>query len=289
MKTKYLLAAVAFSSIFSNVKADNDPVIMKINGRDISKSEFEYIYNKNTQQQMAEQKSLDEYVDLFVNFKLKVFEAEKRGLDTLKTFVDELEGYRSQLAKPYLIDKDMDEKLIKEAYDRLKENIKVSHILLRLDPNATAFQEKAVYERMVEFKKKVEAGYDFNQLASEVSEDNSAKQNGGLLGYITGFMTVYPFETAAYTTPVGSVSDPVKTTFGYHLVYVMDRRADQGEFLASHIMKKVDLDADKKADNEAKKAIDEIYAKIVAGENFQELAKQNSDDYGSARQGGQLP
>ena len=116
MKTKFLLSAILFGATFSNIMfADTDPVIMKINGKEICKSEFEYIYNKNSQQQTIEQKSLDEYVDLFINYKLKVDAAEKQGLDTVPAFVKELEGYRQQLAKPYLVDNNIEDILCQEA------------------------------------------------------------------------------------------------------------------------------------------------------------------------------
>ncbi len=290
MKTKFLLSAILFGATFSNIMfADTDPVIMKINGKEICKSEFEYIYNKNSQQQTIEQKSLDEYVDLFINYKLKVDAAEKQGLDTVPAFVKELEGYRQQLAKPYLVDNNIEDILCQEAYARLKENVEVSHILLRVDPGASPEKVKEIYDKMLGYKQQVIDGKNFNELAGEVSEDPSAKRNSGALGYITGFMTVYPFENAAYNTPVGQISDPVRTSFGYHLVYVTNRRADQGEILAEHIMKVVPADADASVEAEAKKQINDIYKKIKAGENFEELAMANSDDKVSARDGGKLP
>ena len=291
MRTKFLLTALFLGVAFGNsIKAESDdPVIMKINGNEILKSEFEYIYNKNSQQQTSEQKSLEEYVDLFVNFKLKVFAAEKQGLDTVQTFVNELEGYRKQLAKPYLTDSKIEDRLAFEAYERLKENVEVSHILLRVQPNATPEQEKEVYNKLIDYKRQIEAGANFNELAFEVSEDPSAKSNKGALGYISGFMTVYPFECAAYNTPVGKMSEPVKTSFGYHLVYVTNRRKDNGEVLTQHIMKMLDRNCSDEEMKNAEKEMNEIYAKLQKGERFDELAVKYSDDKGSARDGGKLP
>ncbi|MEG1586126.1 MAG: peptidylprolyl isomerase [Bacteroidales bacterium] len=289
MKTKFLLTTLALSALSVSVYGEGDPVLMRINGQEIKKSEFEYIYHKNTQQQVAEQKNLDEYLNLFVNFKLKVAEAESRGIDTTKAFMTELAGYRKQLAQPYLVDKTVDEALAREAYDRMKENVEVSHILLRLDPNASEAQVKQVYNKITAYKQKLEKGYDFGKLAKEVSEDPSAQQNNGYLGYISGFMTVYPFETAAYNTPVGQISEPVRTQFGYHLLRVTDRRQDPGEVLASHIMKMTPRNADEKALAEAKKAIDKIYAQLQKGADFSELAKNESDDTNSGTNGGELP
>lgn len=288
MRTKFLLTALAFCSL-SSIQAENDPVLMRINGKEIKKSEFEYIYHKNTQQQISEQKSLDEYVKLFVNFKLKVAEAELRGLDTTKMFINELAGYRKQLAQPYLVDRSVDDVLAKEAYNRMLENVEVSHILLRVEPNASEADVRKVYERLMGCKNKILKGYDFNKMAQEISEDPSAKSNGGALGFISAFMTVYPFETTAYNTPVGSVSDPVRTQFGYHLVKVTARRQDQGEFLASHIMKMVPRDATPQAEAAALKEIEELYAQIMQGADFAELAKEKSEDRQSAVKGGELP
>lgn len=289
MRTKLLVGTLALFGLVMPMRGEEDPVLMKINGQEIKKSEFEYIYYKNSQQQMAEQKDLDDYLDLFVNFKLKVAEAKARGIDTTYAFVSELAGYRKQLAQPYLVDKSIDDALALEAYERMKENVEVSHILIRVDANATEAQDKAAYNKVVALKKKIDAGYNFEKLAKEVSEDPSAVNNGGYLGYISGFMTVYPFENAAYNTPVGQVSEPVRTQFGYHLVKVINRRQDPGEVLASHIMKMTPRNANPEAEARVKQEIDAIYALLDQGADFAELAKNESDDKGSAVNGGQLP
>ena len=141
MKNKWLLAGLLAGNSWAWVlAADVDPVIMRVNNKDIHKSEFEYIYNKNSQQQI-DQKSLDEYVTLFKNYKLKVAEAEALGIDTTAAFKKELAGYRDELAKPYLIDSSVDEKLAREAYDRMKEDVEVSHILIGL--NARTPEDRA--------------------------------------------------------------------------------------------------------------------------------------------------
>ncbi|MEG1616624.1 MAG: peptidylprolyl isomerase [Bacteroidales bacterium] len=288
MRTKFLLATLALSSLLS-IHADNDPVLMKINGKEIRKSEFEYIYRKNNQQQTTPQKGIDEYVDLFVNFKLKVAEAEARGIDTTSAFIKELTGYRQQLAQPYLTDKNVEERLVREAYDRLTENVEVSHILLRLDPDASEEEARKVYNKLTEMRKKLLKGYDFGKLAKEVSQDPSAQNNNGYLGFISGFMTVYPFETAAYATPVGEISEPVKTSFGYHLVKVHSRRKDQGEVLVAHIMKMVPKDADPRQDEQVRKEMEEIYLSLRQGADFAEVARDKSEDKYSAVKGGELP
>ena len=288
MKTKLLVATLVFAALAPAMRGEEDPVLMTINGKAIHKSEFDYIYHKNSQQQIDAPKSVGEYVDLFVNFKLKVAEAEALGIDTTRAFQSELAGYRRQLAQPYLVDRTVDEALEREAYERMKENVECSHILMRVDANASADEVEAVRQRLVAVKAKIDKGADFGKLAREVSEDPSAQQNDGYLGYVSAFMTVYPFETAAYTTPVGTVSEPIRTQFGWHLVKVTGRRPDQGSVLAAHIMKLVPQNAKPEQEQAAKAAIDAIYAQLQAGADFGDLARAESDDQGTAQGGGML-
>ncbi len=289
MKTKILLSTMLLSAPLFTLFSDNDPVIMRINGKDIMRSEFEYIYHKNSQQQIESPKSVSEYVDLFVNYKLKVAKAEALGCDTAAAFVSELAGYRQELAKPYLVDQQVDDSLTHVVYDRMQRYVEASHILLRLDSKATPAQEQAVLKRMHEIQSQIAAGADFNDMAFRFSEDPSAKQNRGNLGWVEPFMMVLPFEDAVYETPVGSVSEPVRTSFGYHLVKVTDETPNVGELHVAHIMKRVPRNASQAEIDEARKAIDAIYMQIEAGADFGELAKAESDDKASARRDGMLP
>ena len=287
MKNKWLVAALLAGNSWAWVlAADVDPVIMKVNNKDIHKSEFEYIYNKNSQQQI-DQKSLDEYVTLFKNYKLKVAEAEALGIDTTEAFKNELAGYREELAKPYLIDASVDDRLAREAYDRMKEDVEVSHILIGL--HARAPQERAAAKAKADsILNCIKAGEDFDALAEKYSEDGS-RQNKGYLGFIRGGRTVYPFEKAAFALQPGQVSDVVESQFGYHIIKVHSRRPDPGEFRFAHIMILVPRDAS--AEEKAQKEADAraIYEELKAGADFATLAKERSDDKGSAAQGGVLP
>jgi peptidyl-prolyl cis-trans isomerase SurA len=280
-----LLAYLALSvGIFAQ---SPDPVLMTINNKPVLKSEFEYIYNKNNTNNSLDKKTLEEYVDLFINFKLKVEEAKAQGIDTTKSFITELSGYRSQLTKPYLTDSKVDEALIREAYDHSKEDIDISHILIRIPQNATpadtlkAWNEiNAVYKRLQK--------EDFAKIAKEVSQDQSAEQNGGHIGWISAFRTVYPFEKMAYNTPVGSISKPVRTAFGYHIVKVQDRRNSLGEVLVAHIMI-FTTKGDEAANKKAKVSIDSLYQRVLAGDDFGMLANKYSNDKGSSTKNGELP
>jgi Parvulin-like peptidyl-prolyl isomerase len=221
-----LLAFITFSgSLFAQAA---DPVLMTINGKPVLKSEFEYIYNKNNSNNSLDKKTLDEYVDLFINFKLKVEEAKSQGIDTTASFTNELSGYRSQLTKPYLTDPKVDEALVREAYDRSKEDVDVSHILIRVAPNATPADTLKAWKEINSIWKRLQKE-DFAKIAKDQSEDQSAKDNAGHIGWISAFRTVYPFETVAYNTPVGTYSKPVRTAFGYHIVKVHARRNTIGE------------------------------------------------------------
>lgn len=269
---------------------DKDPVLMTIAGKNITRSEFQSIYNKNNPKNTeADSKSIDDYVQLFVNFKLKVKEAEEMGLDTTAEFRNELEGYRKQLAQPYLTDNEVNDQLLREAYERSKTDVRASHILIKLDASALPKDTLKAYNTTLALRTRILKGEDFAKVARENSQDPSAKENAGDLGYFTSMQMVYPFETAAYTTKIGEVSMPVRTRFGYHLIKVVDKREAQGQIMCEHIMVKSQKGQSAADSVAAKQKIEEIYSKLKAGENFEELARQQSDDKGSAKEGGKLP
>lgn len=284
--TFVLLATLAAAQIFAQKK---DPVLMTIDGQDVKVSEFEAVYRKNNKTVEVDRADLEEYLELYINFKLKVREAEMLGMDTIKKFQEELKGYQKQLAKPYLTDKEVTEALIKEAYDRLSEDVRASHILIKVDPNALPKDTLEAYTRIMAIRKQILKGGDFAAIAKEKSEDPSAKENSGDLGFFTAMRMVYPFESAAYNTPVGELSMPVRTQFGYHLLSVAEKRPARGEILAAHIMIKLPENANDEQKAESKKKADEVYEKLKSGESFSGLAQQYSEDRGSAGKGGVLP
>ncbi|HRZ97045.1 MAG TPA: peptidylprolyl isomerase [Paludibacter sp.] len=286
MKSHFILLSVFLLSGVMFAQA-NDPVLMTINGKSVPKSEFEYIYNKNNSNNSLDKKTLEEYVDLFINFKLKVEEAKSQGLDTTKSFINELAGYRSQLTKPYLTDQKVDEDVLREAYNRMKEDVDVSHILVRIQQGATPADTLAAWNKIKSILKRLDKE-DFAKVAKEVSEDQSAEENSGRLGWVSAFRTVYPFETVAYNTPEGKLSKPVRSSFGYHIIKVHGRRNSLGEILVSHIMRFTAQD-DNEKNAKAKTTIDSIYDRIKAGDDFGKLASDLSEDRGSATKNGELP
>jgi peptidyl-prolyl cis-trans isomerase SurA len=287
-----IFSIVSFIATHASAQKNEDAVLMTIGGNRVTVSEFENVYHKNnSKESVTDTKSLNEYVDLFVNFKLKVKEAEELGLDTAKAFKEELAGYRKQLAQPYLTDKDVNEKLLRQTYERLNEDVHAAHILVKVSETALPKDTLEAYNKIMKIRTRILKGEDFNKVASEkgVSDDPSAIENGGDLGYFTALQMVYPFENAAYNTKVGEISMPVRTRYGYHILKVTDRRKAQGEVLVAHIM--IRTPNNMTADDSLKLygKMTEIYTKLKAGEKFDELAQQYSDDKSSAKKGGELP
>jgi peptidyl-prolyl cis-trans isomerase SurA len=286
-----LLVFLGTFSFFNLVKAQKNDVLITIDKTEITKQEFERIYRKNNQNllEQSDIKSPKDYLDMYIDFKLKVVEAMNLKMDTVKTFRDELAGYRKELAAPYLTDMQYDEQLIQELYRRMKTEVNASHILLRLPENASPDQEEAVLAKINTIREEIVNGRDFNEAAAAYSEDPSAKNNGGNLGYFTAFQMVTPFENAAFTTPIGEISEPFRSSFGYHILKVHENRDNLGEIQVSHIMKMFPQGEPHFDKSQLKAEIDSIYQEILNGADFAELAKKHSDDKRSAAQGGEMP
>lgn len=336
---KFVIALGAFFCAAS-LNAQTDPVLIVVDGKPITKSEFEAVYKKNNGKDMsAEKKTVREYLDLFINFKLKVKEAEQLGLDTAASFKQELSGYKKQLSAPYLTDKEVTENLVKEAYERGKTEINASHILIKCAEDALpkdtieAWQRISIIKNIIagkpvskqqlaEYEANVKknhlnaksAAYDsqevtkylntlkdlvsgknidrkgdvFSQIAKIASEDPSAKDNSGNLGYFTTLEMVYPFECAAFATKPGEMTNIIRTRYGYHIMKVIDKRQNSGEVLCAHIMMRLTKEMKKEDSLKVKQKMEELYAKLKAGENFADLAKNYSEDKQTAPQGGEL-
>ena len=267
------------------------PMVEMLGDYPVPANEFAYVYRKNNSSaaDYGTRQSVNDYLDLYTNFRLKVLEAEQKGLDTTQAFKRELDGYRQQLAQPYLTEKSVTDQLVREAYDRMGQEVNASHILIRVAPDATPRDTLAAYQKVEKLRQQALAGQDFGQLARTASEDPSAKENGGTLGYFTAMQMVYPFESAAYKTPVGQVSAPIRTRFGYHIIKVNDKRAAQGEIKVAHLMIRMNANAAKADSLTAKKKVDELYSRLRKGENWDKLVAQFSEDAGSAANGGELP
>ncbi len=285
MKAKFItfLCLLSFFSI-------NAQTLLEIENDKITLDEFKNVFFKNSHDEEIDKKYLDEYMDLFINFKLKVYEAKKLKMDTITSFINELEGYAEQLSIPYLKNKEFDESLVNEAYERMKLDIRASHILLSVPKESTQKEENDIFNKIIDIRNEIKNNkINFSDAAKKYSDDKSALVNGGDLGYFTAFMMVYDFETAAYNTAVGEISMPVKTKYGYHIISVSDKRNAIGEVKVSHIMFKTGEGADEKKINSSKERIKEIYENLIAGELFEDLAERFSEDRSTAVNGGALP
>jgi peptidyl-prolyl cis-trans isomerase SurA len=306
MKNLFIkISTVLFSFIISqNIIAqdNNDDVLLEVGGEKITKSEFLNVYKKNnTKDQTIDKKSLNEYLDLYINFKLKVREAEDLGLDTIDAFKRELAGYRTQLAKPYLVDKDVNEELLQEAYERMNYDIRAKHILIKVGEFAFPKDTLKAYNKILKLRERIMNGESFSKIAGEESEDQSArdreatkthpfiKGNQGDLGYFTVFDMVYPFENGAFNTPVGAVSQPIRTDYGYHLIKVTDKKKAMGRVQVAHLYLKIPQNANHEDSLKVKTKADSLYQLLLSGENYEKLVMDNSDDKGSAIRGGVLP
>ncbi len=294
MKKTFLILAAAAMSL--SMMAEEP--LMTINGKAVSAEEFLYIYEKNNQAGAIDPKTMEEYLDMFINFKLKVAEAEAQGIDTTESFKKELKGYRAQAIPKYLQDEAAMDSLIELSWRHMAKDRRAAHIAIQCPMNADSAAQAEAWEKINTAYNRIVVGHPikargsramrykkdpFAMVARDMSTDPNVQETGGELGWITPFRYVYPLEEAVYNTPVGEISKPFRTQYGWHIVLV-EEEIDHKEVKASHIMKMVpadSLDAIKRAQ------IDSI-AKIVTGENFAEVAKAESDDRGSSVRGGEL-
>ena len=278
---------VLFILLLSNINISFSQNILQIDDKTISLAEFENIFYKNNYNDTIDKQYLDEYIELFINFKLKVLEAESLYMDTISTFIKELDGYKEQLAKPYLRNKEFDDLMIKEAYDRMLFDVKASHILIKVNEESIDSDNEAFNKATSIRNEIVNKKISFSDAAKKYSEDPSAQNNGGDLGFFTAFMMVYDFESAVYELEINEISKPIKTKYGYHLIKLFDKRKALGEIQVAHIMFKKNKNT---SDNSnAKEKINEIYTKLKNGEDFAELAERFSEDRSTAVKGGRLP
>ncbi len=294
MKTKlktFLLLVLCFQFSFAQ---QNDPVVITINNKPITQSEFEYTFNKNNSENAIDKKNLDEYVNMFVDYKLKVEEAKASGLDTIKSFVNEYNTYKNQLAQPYLENDEVKTKLAHEVYERKKIETEASHILLNLPRQYYPKDTLEVYNKLMEIRDKiVNEGEDFNAMAAEYSQDPAARrtkdpETAGYIGWTTALRMVDDFEHGMYATKTGEVSYPVRTRFGYHLIKVHNRRPSRGDVKVAHIMFATAPTMSEVQKDSVKNIANDVYKQLKAGGDFAELAKQYSTDINSRDTGGEL-
>jgi len=277
-----------FSPTIMGQQSSKEPILMEVNGKKITRSEFLQIYLKNNNDPKYDKQTLDEYITLYKKFQLKVAEAEAQGYDTILRLKHELEGYQDQLAQPYLTDTEMNQHLVDQAYERLKKEIRASHILIRVDNNSD--DTTSAYNKAMEVREKLLKGENFDEVAIQYSQDESVSNNKGDLGYFTAFQMVYPFEDVAYNLGINEISMPIRTKFGYHILKVNDIRNARGTITVAHIMFSARKNNASPEDMERAKAqIGEIYDKLIEGDDFDSLVQLYSEDLSSKQKGGILP
>lgn len=302
-RLKVLALVLAMMPAIVSAQSWKSKTMMTIGDNNITAGEFMGIYEKNNiGGDVMDKKSVDDYLDLFIKFKLKVIEAESLGMDTAAKFVKELNGYRNQLAKPYFSNEEATEQLIEEAYERMKWDINASHILVKCDAHAVPADTLKAYNKAMKIRERIMKGEDFNDVAVEVSDDPSArdhkeipgkqrayKGNRGNLGYFTAFDMVYPFETGAYNTNEGEISMPMRSEFGYHIIRVNSKTPAFGVVKAAHIYLSVDDNDPTKTDSLVAEKIQNIYNEIEEdGKNWHVIVRKYSEDKGSLINNGML-
>ncbi len=279
----FFIGTLAYSGF-----AQSKKYFFSIGGEKHFIEEFNYAYAKNNLDQEVSKDSINAYLDLYINFRLKVKEAKALGYDTTKVFKEEFALYKNQLEESFLTPKRGEEALAKEAYERSKWKIRASHILIRVPKEASQTDTLEALKKINSIRNRVLKGENFAELAKIKSEDPSAKQNGGDLGYFSVLQMVYPFETTAYNTPVGQVSAPVRTQFGYHIIKVVDKHPNEGKLKVAHIMIRATQKNAAEVQEKAKQKIAVIDSLLKSGASWNTLCKQYSEDKSSIAQNGEM-
>ncbi len=270
---------LAFLATISMLTAQDDQVLFEVDGTPVYVSEFEYIYNKNNGDNADYSKvSLTEYSDLYQKFKLKVKRAQDMGLDTLKVLKKELEGYRKQLSKSYLVDREVSESLLMEVFDRQQKDIKVSHILFAVKPDAKEGLVAEAKMKATTAYNRIQKGESFENVAKELSDDKSSAISGGNLGFYNAMLPegFYEFENALYSTPVGQIAEPVRSRVGYHILKVTDERPAYGEIEVAHLLLRKKKQG--KMIRGVHEQVDSLYTLLTKGNKWEDLVLQYSDD-----------
>ncbi len=287
MKAKFFLVLLSLFSFNIFAQNNNQEILFSVGDEDVKLSEFMYIYKKNLgDEAQFSKKNVEEYLDLYTKFKLKVKEAKNIKMDTHPSFKREMKGYRDQLAKSYLVDKEVSEKLTKQAFERMQKDKKISHILINFTANnSNGDGAKRLIDQLYN---KLKNGTPFSNIAKKYSNDKYSSKNGGSLGWVTAMLPdgFYDFENTLYDLEVGQFSKPVKSKLGYHIILLEDERPARGEVEASHIL--IKEKKKKKKPIDAKSKIDSLYKLLEGGADFNKLARENSMDRKTANKGGYL-
>lgn len=285
---KLLVLSLVFACLTVEARNLPDSVVMTVAGKQIPLDEFVFMAKKNGEVNLSDRKSLDGYVELYKNFKLKVADAEAAGLDKTKDFTEELDGYRAQLTSSYLSDKEGEEAAVRAEYDRLGEVLELSHILFRLPEKTVSKDTVAVYAKAFQAYERIKNGEDIATVGRELAKEDSE------IGYeyarcLQPMQTIKAFENYAYSMKPGELSMPIRTTLGFHVVKLHSRKPNPGMRHVAHILIPFQKDSVQRSESETLALAEDIYKKVQNGEDFAQLAEEYSSDGASARKGGELP
>lgn len=283
---KLLLASIFTSALFSTSYAQT---LFTYGSFPVTQEEFLKVYKKNNVAQKTDysEAALKEYIDLYSLFRMKVREANNQKLDTTQSVASEIDNYRKQLAKSFLTDGEVVGKLVKEAYDRSKEEVRTAHIVLLVRPESDTAKLHKLIDSLYSVATKGKV--DFATLAKQYSEDNGSKNSGGDIGYLSSLQTVYAYENAAYNTPVGKISAPFLTPFGFHIIKVLDKRPARGELKVAQILINTPKSAGEAGVAAAKLKLDSLQNELKKGVDFSTLVERYSEDKFSKDKKGELP
>ncbi|MGB1217374.1 MAG: peptidylprolyl isomerase, partial [Saprospiraceae bacterium] len=288
MLKRFPLVLVMFLSLCTSLLAQDDAVLFTVADKAVTASEFKYIYSKtNGKKADYSKESVEEYLDLYTKFKLKVQKAREMKIDTIPVLKRELEGYQMQLANSYLIDKEVKERLLREAYERKKQDVNISHIMVRITGPQLPADTLRAYQKIKTAQEVIQKGSPFANAAKMYSEDTYSKNNGGNIGWVTAVLPngFYEMESAAYNTQKGEVSNIIRTNMGYHLIQVNEKRPSRGTLEVAQIVVWEDK---KDPSKNPKTIIEDVYKQLKDGADFEKLAREVSSDKKTAKKDGYL-
>lgn len=286
---KLLVLSLVFACLTGEARNLPDSVVMTVAGKQVPLAEFVFMAKKNGEVNLADRKSLENYVELYKNFKLKVTDAETARMDKTKEFTDELEGYRAQLTSSYLSDKDGEEAAVRVEYERLGEVMELSHILFRLPEHTVSKDTVAVYEKALKAYRRIKGGEDIAAVGRELKEEDPENTGYEYTRCLLPMQTIKAFENAVYSMQPGELSMPVRTTLGFHIIKLLSRKPNPGMRHVAHVLIPFQKDSVTRSESETLALADEVYKKAQNGADFGELAQEYSSDGASARKGGELP
>lgn len=289
MRKVLVLLMIWIVAEIANAQVLPDSVVMTVAGKEVSLSEFLFIAKKNNELNLKDKESMDNYVELFKNFKLKVAEAESLGMDKTSAFTNELEEYRAQLVNDYLSDKEGEREAVRAVYERGDSIVELTHILFRLPEKTVSKDTVAVYEEAMRAYERLQAGEKIGIVGKELAEKDKEHVVYEYLRCMLPMQTAKIFEEAAYSLPVGVVSLPVRTRLGFHLIQVHSRKPNPGRVHVAHILVPFPKDSAIVDSAEVLSKAKAVYDLVCKGEDFGELAKEYSADAASAKKGGVLP